>query len=230
MSSSNHAPVPNQNSNYVQPNLLGLVSKLSLYARRRMVRSLLELAQPTPDTTVLDVGVTLDRREDCNFFEKAYPYPGRITAVGLEDASFLEQEFPGLKFVQANALDLPFADQSFDLVVSFAVIEHVGSRAQQRAFVRELCRVGKQVYITTPNRWYPVEFHTILPLIHWLPPDWFRRILRVLGHDFWAKEDNLNLLTLSEFRQLFPPDRTLYYRPTRLLGWVSNLSLFAVRR
>ncbi|WP_205371032.1 hypothetical protein [Thermoleptolyngbya sp. PKUAC-SCTB121] len=115
-------------------------------------------------------------------------------------------------------------------MVSFAVIEHVGSRAQQRAFVQELCRVGKQVYIATPNRWYPVEFHTILPLIHWLPARWFRRILRLLGHDFWAKEANLNLLTLSEFKQLFPPDLTLYYRPTRLLGWVSNLSLFAVRR
>ncbi|BAU42079.1 class I SAM-dependent methyltransferase [Leptolyngbya sp. O-77] len=230
MSFFNRASVPDRNSDYVQPNLLGLVSKLSLYARKRMMRSLLDLAQPTPDTTVLDVGVTLDRREDCNFFEKAYPYPDRITAVGLEDASFLEQEFPGLTFVQANALDLPFADQSFDLVVSFAVIEHVGSRAQQRAFVQELCRVGKQVYIATPNRWYPVEFHTILPLIHWLPPHWFRKILRLLGHDFWAKEANLNLLTLSEFKQLFPPDLTLYYRPTRLLGWVSNLSLFAVRR
>lgn len=228
MSLFNQASVPDQNSSYVQPNLLGLVSKLSLYARKQMVRSLFALAQPTPDTTVLDVGVTLDRREDCNFFEKAYPYPDRITAIGLEDASFLEQEFPGLRFVQANALDLPFADQSFDLVVSFAVIEHVGNRAQQRAFVQELCRVGKQVYIATPNRWYPVEFHTILPLIHWLPPDWFRRILRLLGHDFWSKEANLNLLTLSEFKQLFPPDVTLYYCPTRLLGWVSNLSLFAV--
>ncbi|GAB4477064.1 MAG: hypothetical protein OHK0037_38890 [Elainellaceae cyanobacterium] len=229
MSSFDNTSARTKRSDYVQPNLLGLVSKLSLYARKRMMRSLLDLAQPTAQTTVLDVGVTLDRREDCNFFEKFYPYPDRITAVGLEDASFLEQEFPGLKFVQANALDLPFPDQSFDLVVSFAVIEHVGNRAQQQAFVQELCRVGKQVYIATPNRWYPVEFHTILPLVHWLPPRWFRRILRLLGHDFWAEEANLNLLTLSEFKRLFPPNVTLYARPTRLLGWVSNLTLFAVR-
>ncbi|GAB4142696.1 MAG: hypothetical protein Fur0046_19380 [Cyanobacteria bacterium J069] len=229
MSSFNNPSVGKKRSDYVQPNVLGLVSKLSLYARKQMLRSLLELAQPTAETTILDVGVTSDRREDCNFFEKLYPYPEKITAVGLEDASFLEQEFPGLTFVQASGLDLPFVDQSFDIAVSFAVIEHVGSRDRQRAFVKELCRVGKRVYICTPNRWYPVEFHTILPLVHWLPPTWFRRVLRLLGYQFFAKEENLNLLTPSEFRGLFPQTMTLYSRPVRLLGWVSNLALLAVR-
>ena len=166
-------PQPGQ-SDYVQPNVGGLVSKVSLYARKRMLRSLLTLAQPTETTTVLDVGVTCDQREDSNFFEKLYPYIHNVTAVGLEDAAFLEQDFPGLTYVKADGLSLPFADNSFDLVVSFAVIEHVGDRQQQRAFVQELCRVGRSVYLTTPNRWYPVEFHSILPLVHWLAPVWFR--------------------------------------------------------
>ena len=88
----------------------------------------------------------------------------------MEDASFLAQEYPGLKYVRSDGLALPFPDKSFDLVVSFAVIEHVGSRVQQKAFVMELYRVGKTCCITTPNRWYPLEFHTAVPLIHWLPP------------------------------------------------------------
>lgn len=221
-------PQPGQ-SDYVQPNVGGLVSKVSLYARKQMLRSLLTLAQPTETTTVLDVGVTCDQREDSNFFEKLYPYIHNVTAVGLEDAAFLEQDFPGLTYVKADGLSLPFPDKSFDLVVSFAVIEHVGDRQQQRAFVQELCRVGRSVYLTTPNRWYPVEFHSILPLVHWLPPVWFRRVLRWLGQDFWAKEENLNLLTRSELRAMFPAAATVYYRPVWLLGLVSNLAFFGVQ-
>ena len=216
-------------SDYVQPNVGGLVGKVSLYARKRMLRSLMALAQPTAATTVLDVGVTCDQREDSNFFEKLYPHIYNVTAVGLEDAAFLEQDFPGLTYIQADGLSLPFADHSFDLVVSFAVIEHVGDRQQQRAFVQELCRVGRSVYLTTPNRWYPVEFHSILPLVHWLPPVWFRRVLRWLGKDFWAKEENLNLLTRSELRAMFPAAATVYYKPFRLLGLVSNLAFFGVQ-
>lgn len=228
MNSKPFSTTSTEHSEYVQPNVGGLVSKISLHARKGMLRSLMSLAHPTASTHVLDVGVTNDRREDSNFFEKLYPYPERITAVGLEDASFLEHDIPGLTFIQADGLSLPFPDKSFDLVVSFAVIEHIGNRERQKAFVQELCRVGRACYITTPNRWYPIEFHSILPLVHWLPPTWFRRLLTWLGKDFWAREENLNLLTASELRAMFPPEMTVYARPYRLLGLVSNLVFYAV--
>jgi SAM-dependent methyltransferase len=193
-----------------------------------MFTSLTQFSPPTPEMTVLDVGVTSDLREDSNFFEKLYPYPQNITAVGVEDAAFLEQEFPGLTYVRADGLSLPFADKSFDLVVSFAVIEHVGSREQQTAFVRELMRVGKTCCITTPNRWYPVEFHSILPLVHWLPPLWFRRILKLLGKKFWAEEKNLNILSQQEILEMIPPHLQVYQKHFKLLGWVSNLVFYIV--
>ena len=186
----------------------------------------MRLAPQTSETTVLDVGVTSDQRQDSNFFEKLYPYPHKITAVGLEDASFLEQEYLGLKFIQADGLSLPFPDKSFDLVVSFAVIEHVGSRDQQRAFVHELCRVGRTCCITTPNRWYPIEFYTVLPLVHWLPPSWFRTILCLLGKDFWAKEENLNLFSSSELRAMFSNNLEVFESHHKLLGLVSNLLFY----
>ena len=215
------------NSPYVQANPGGLVSKLSWWARRQMFMMLMALAKPTEVTKVLDVGVTNDRREDCNFFEKLYPYPHQITAIGLEDASFLEEEFPGLTYMQADGLNLPFPDQHFDLVFSSAVVEHVGNRDRQRAFVHELCRVSHRCCVTTPNRWYPIEFHTLLPLVHWLPPRIFRRILQWLGKEFWAKEENLNLLSEQELQALFPTGMTLQTRRVRLLGFVSNLLVYS---
>ena len=218
----------NKSSEYVGPKLGGLATKLSWYARQKMFDLLIALANPSAHTTVLDVGVTSDRREDCNFFEKLYPHPDKITAVGMEDAAFLEEEYPGLTYVRSDGLTLPFPDKSFDLVVSFAVIEHVGSRDQQKAFVRELCRVGKTCCITTPNRWYPVEFHTAVPLIHWLPASWFRAILRLLGKHFFAKEENLNLLSEKEVLKMLPADTEISTRHFRLLGLISNL-LFYVK-
>jgi len=189
---------------------------------------LMALANPSADTTVLDVGVTSDCREDSNFFEKLYPHQDKITAVGMEDAAFLQEEYPGLKYVRSDGLSLPFPDKSFDLGVSFAVIEHVGSRTQQQAFVRELCRVGKTCCLTTPNRWYPVEFHTAVPLIHWFPPSWFRALLKLLGKHFFAKEENLNLLSEKEVLKMLPADAEVYTRHFRRLGLISNLLFYVV--
>ena len=65
----------------------------------------------------------------------------------------------------------PFDDGSFDVVFSNAVIEHVGDRERQGQLVREALRVGRRVFLTTPNRWFPVEVHTRLPFVHWLPDE-----------------------------------------------------------
>jgi SAM-dependent methyltransferase len=213
-----------------QPELKGLVSALAWHVRKKMFYDLMQISQPSSSTKILDVGVTCNRRKESNFFEKLYPYPQNITAVGVEDASFLEKDFPGLTFVQTNGGRLPFSDKSFDLVVAFAVIEHVGSRKQQELFIQELCRVGRQVCVTTPNRWFPVEFHTVLPFLHWLPPKIFRRILFWLGHDFYAQESNLNLLDKKTLQTLFPSQMNLRFKRYRLLGLTSNLMIYTCKQ
>jgi hypothetical protein len=81
------------------------------------------------------------------------------------------------------------------------VIEHVGGEEQQKAFVREAVRVAGRVFVTTPNRWFPLEVHTRLPLVHWLPELAAHRAYDV-ARKSWAKENRL--LGPGELRRLFP--------------------------
>ncbi len=95
----------------------------------------------------------------------------------------------------------PSPDGAFDVVHSNAVIEHVGGPERQQAFVREALRVGRRVFLTTPNRWFPVEVHTRLPLVHWLPDSLAGRVYDLTGRS-WARENHL--LGPAELRALFP--------------------------
>jgi len=180
---------------------------------------------PTDGTSrVLDVGVTPEQAiTSNNFFEDLYPWKDRITATSIEDASFLETEYPGLRFVQTDGVSLPFEDGEFDVVFSSAVLEHVGSREQQGRFLRELLRVGRRFFATTPNRWFPVDLHTGLPFIHWMPQSIHQAALRRIGMDFWASTDNLNLLGAASLIDLFPPEASVELIKFRTAGMTSNL-------
>jgi hypothetical protein len=220
----------------VQPNAQYNVAKagslpvrIAAHQRRRMFsRFMLDTAVADAER-VLDVGVTSDRTyEASNYLEAWYPYKHMVTAVGIDDASFLCRQYPGMRFVMADGLRLPFRDQAFDVVHSSAVIEHVGSLARQCAFVAECCRVARRaVFITTPNRWFPVEFHTVLPLVHWLPKEVFRTLMRYTGRGFFAEERNLNLMTAGALSRAASanPGFTHKVCSVALGGWPSNLLL-----
>jgi SAM-dependent methyltransferase len=136
-----------------------------------------------------------------NFFEALYPWPARITAVGLADFPRFTHAFPEVRFVVADGRTLPFADAEFDIALSNAVVEHVGDAEDQREFVHELCRVGRRVFVSTPNRWFPLEVHTLLPLVHWLPKQRADRVFASLGKPDAA---SLRLLGPADLRALFP--------------------------
>ena len=52
---------------------------------------------------------------------------------------------------------LPFADKEFDIVWSNAVIEHVGGYDKQLLFLSGMLCTGKNIFLTTPNRWFRVR-------------------------------------------------------------------------
>jgi SAM-dependent methyltransferase len=187
-----------------------LADAVSLRSRRRKLRLFLEEMRPTAATSVLDVGVDEvgfggdGGQTGCathNFFEELYPWPGRITALGLHDGAGFRAAYPGIPYVQGDACALPFDDAAFDIVFSNAVVEHVGDGERQRLFVREALRVGTRVFVTTPNRWFPVEVHTRMPLVHWLPARAAHRVYDLTGRP-WAKENHL--LGPAALRSLFP--------------------------
>ena len=77
---------------------------------------------------------------------------------------------------------IPFCDNTFDVLLSHEVIEHV---EDDHASVREMARVlkpGGRVVLFCPNRWYPFETHGHYwqgkyhfgntPLINYLPKPW----------------------------------------------------------
>ena len=186
-----------------------LTDAISLRSRRRKFALFMETMAPTAETTVLDVGAddsAFGEHERCgtlNFFERLYPWPGRITALGLNEGTRFRESFPNARYVQGDALQMPFADGEFDVVFSNAVIEHVGDRERQRRFVEESLRVARRAFVTTPNRWFPVEVHTRLPLVHWFPDPVAHRAYDLVRKP-WAKENSL--LGPGALRELFPPE------------------------
>lgn len=202
--------------------------------RGKMYAWFMKKMSPGAEDTVLELGVTSDRSYDhSNYFVQWYPHKAKITACGIDDASFLEAEYPGVKFVQGDGCALPFADGEFDYVHSSAVLEHVGSRVNQQKFISEMWRVARKgIFLTTPNRWFPIEFHTQLPLVHWLPPKTFRNICIQRGLEFFSREENLNLLGRRELLALSRDAGAdnARVKSLRLFGWPSNLMLSALRR
>jgi SAM-dependent methyltransferase len=184
-----------------------LADEISLRSRQRKLRLFLAELQPTAETTVLDVGadeLAFGEGGGCatmNFFEELYPWPDQITALGLHDGEGFRARYPGIRYVQGDACALPFADGEFDIVFSNAVIEHVGGRERQRAFVSEALRVGRRIFVTTPNRRFPIEVHTRLPLVHWLPDRLSHPIYRAAGKKLGTE---LDLLSRRTFASLFP--------------------------
>jgi len=203
--------------------------RIAAHQRRKMFGRFMRDTAVAATDRVLDVGVTSDRSyEASNYLEAWYPHKHMVTAVGIDDASFLSGQYPGMSFVMADGLRLPFRDQAFDVVHSSAVIEHVGSRGRQCAFVAECCRVARRaVFITTPNRWFPVEFHTVLPLVHWLPKEAFRALMRHTGRGFFAEERNLNLMTARALSRAASANHGFRHEVTSVAlgGWPSNLLL-----
>jgi hypothetical protein len=193
--------------------------------RARRMATLARTVGLTRDTRVLDVGGTAE-------IWQLAPVMPRLVLLNQARARY--EIGPAEAVVLGDGTSLPFADQSFDLVFSNSVIEHVGSFVQQARLAAEIARVGKQYWVQTPNRYFPIEQHLWTPFVHWLPRPLqaaaLKRISvwRILTHatpeqrEFYVSHylDSIRLLAAADVRALFPGATLLR---ERFLGWTKSL-------
>ncbi len=203
-----------------------IASKVALHVRGKMFQVFMENFGQAK--SILDLGVTSESvAPEANFFEELFPNKNLITAAGVEDASNLEKKYPGLKFIKiAPNNALPFKDKQFEVLFSNAVIEHVVGQKERVFFLQELSRVAKSVFITTPCKYFPVEHHTGVPLLHFLCPKLFYSLLdKKILSEFYSSQ-NLSLLSRSQLESLAAgTGRPYQIIPIRFFGFVSNYVL-----
>tara|TARA_B100000787_G_scaffold54851_1_gene39877 strand:+ start:6228 stop:6908 length:681 start_codon:yes stop_codon:yes gene_type:complete len=176
---------------------------------------------------LLDIGTTEDSSADssnifCKMLDKIKIHKS-VSNQKIKDKRF--------KFTIKKSITSKFAKETInifksDLVVSSATIEHVGGLKNQIAKVGNMISLSRQyVVISTPNRFYPIELHTKLPLLHWLPKSFFRKILLLLNMPYFADEKNLNLLSKGDLQKILNIfSRKIDYKIYNIyfLGFVSN--------
>lgn len=116
--------------------------------------------------------------------------------------------------VDADATHLPqYGDNSFDLVHSNSVIEHVGDWVRMEAFAKECARLAPHYYVQTPNFWFPVEPHFSSLFFHWRSEQSRARALMRRAHGFSQQAPDVGaamrdvqharLLDKTQFRYLY---------------------------
>jgi SAM-dependent methyltransferase len=116
------------------------------------------------------------------YVQKLSPHGGEVVGLEFDFERAAEAHEHSPYITNAAGEHLPFPNQSFDLILSHEVLEHV---QDDRAAITEMVRVlrpGGRLVLFCPNRGYPFETHGIywrgeykfgnIPLVNWLPRKW----------------------------------------------------------
>jgi len=203
---------------------MSIFAKLSKISRKRKLELFYKLIEPTDGMKILDVGAEVNPfgNKTMQFIDN-YQWKGNITAANISDKylSLIKQRYPEVETRVCDACSLPWPDKYFDVVYSNAVIEHVGDFERQAQMASEIMRVGKKWFVTTPNRWYPFEFHMRLPLVTWLPGDMYLLAGRCIryNHDskkycFGNSDCGSRLMSSRKLKKCFPTSQIIKQRVT----------------
>lgn len=164
---------------------------------------------------IIDVGGTRQFWE--NLFS-LLPRRCEITLLNVDtqDCGAIE----GISSVAGDAREMPeFPDGGFDLCFSNSVIEHVGTLHDQIRMGREVRRVARGYFVQTPNRYFPLEPHFLMPLWQFYPVPlrvallrrfdlgWLKKITDPL--EARAEIEQIRLLSAAELGRIFP-DATIH--------------------
>lgn len=181
-------------------------------ARIGVFLAIVDQIKSAPDETirVLDIGGTRNYWDALHDLWSSRKLDITIVNLGSETAD------DGPYHIRAgNACALPeYSDNSFDIVHSNSVIEHVGHWAEMRAMAREVRRLAPHYYLQTPNFWFPLEPHYRTLFWQMYPESWRARMLMKKRRGFrgpvadWDTAmhniQDVNLLTAGQLSALFP--------------------------
>jgi len=200
---------------------MSISCQISSWNRNRKWKLFLRELSIDKDIRILDVGFSENEYSNTdNFIEKHYPFPEMLTALGVDTPDEIKRRYPKVNFVHYDGKKFPFKDKEFDICWSNAVIEHVGEKDDQLFFLKEIDRVAKSAFITTPNRNFPIEVHTRTPFLHYLPKKLFDRYLDFIGKK-WATNGYMYLLTITDLKKLLAKAHITDYKiyKNRLVGF-----------
>jgi hypothetical protein len=152
----------------------------------------------------------------------------QITLLNLEA---VPSNYPNMISMIGDATNLSHCpDNSFDVVFSNSVIEHLYTRSNQEKMANEIKRVGVHYFVQTPNKYFIIEPHYLLPGFQFLSPRIKHFLLtktRLSRGKFWDKQfaqqyiNEIRLLDESEMVALFP--NGLIYKE-RFFGLVKSFT------
>ncbi|QXD14347.1 class I SAM-dependent methyltransferase [Rhodocaloribacter litoris] len=173
--------------------------------RRKRMGDFVRAFGITAQTRILDIGGTL-------YNWSLIDVPPQLTIVNLSPPPAHLPD--NVSWIVADACELPFSDNSFDVVYSNSVIEHLFTREAQQRMAREVQRLAPKYYVQTPNSRFPMEPHYLTPFIHWFPVPLRKRMIRNFTLWGWItrpsreacarRVEEIQLLNEQELRNLFP--------------------------
>jgi SAM-dependent methyltransferase len=137
-------------------------------AKAAKIATLIELRRPLKGAQLLEIG-TGGGIITSLLAEHVGP-EGKVCSVDVDDLRTVKD---GYEFALVEGVELPYDDDSFDIVVSNHTIEHVGGPDRQLVHLQEIARVLRDDgvgYLASPSRWALVEPHFKVPMLSWLPP------------------------------------------------------------
>ena len=204
----------NKKNYWVQLPYLDKILKLILLKNRINIFNIfLENVKFNKNSKILDVGTTpiLEPHENIIFYR--YKWKNNITGFSNQDCNILKKKFKTNKFIKGDAKNINLKKNKFDISFCSATIEHVGSYKNQKKLISELYRISRNyVFLTTPNRSFPIDFHTKLPIIHLLPKKIHRKILKFFKLNYFASEKNLNLLFSKDIARICSDLKIIDYK------------------
>jgi SAM-dependent methyltransferase len=145
-----------------------------------------------------------------------------VFGVELDRACALEAASRAAGVALARGEALPFADQTFDLILSHEVLEHTADDRASAAEMVRVARIGGRIAVFVPNRLYPFETHGIMwrgeyrfgnvPLVNWLPD--------VLRNRF---APHVRAYTMAGLERLFGGLRVRWIRRTTIFPGYDNI-------